>query len=365
MRFVTLFTRTENIHLLKDVGLIPYYLHRRCGVDASIATYQNSDSYPYLDSEVKGLRLEFFPKSKLGKLWDGLCYLAKEGKHIDVLNLYHLNLSSFVWSIWFRLFCPKGKIFLKLDMDHFDLEKLKKPGPVCWVKKRTVDMAHLVTVESTWMKEQVEPILKREIVYLPNGAWQPPKAQEINKEKIILTVGRLGTEQKATEILLEAFARAGLDKEWKLILAGSVEPEFEEAKKRFFAQHPELADRIIFTGLVGKAELEDLYRKAVVFALPSRWESFGIVLAEALFEGCYLVGSDCIPPLNDLIGDGRFGCAVKTGDAEDLSDAFKRICGEDYLFDRERAKEAITFAEQHFEWETIIEGFYPELKNIV
>ena len=52
-----------------------------------------------------------------------------------------------------------------------------------------------------------------------------------------------------------------------------------------------------------KAELEELYRKAAVFALPSRWESFGIVLAEALFEGCYLVGSDCIPPLNDLIGD--------------------------------------------------------------
>ena len=225
-------------------------------------------------------------------------------------------------------------------------------------------MAHLVTVESTWMKEQIEPILKREIVYLPNGAWQPPKVEEIKKEKIILTVGRLGTEQKATEILLEAFAKAGLDKEWKLVLAGSVEPEFEQEKEKFYAQHPELVDRVTFTGMVGKDELEELYRKAAVFALPSRWESFGIVLAEALFEGCYLIGSDCIPPLNDLIGGGRFGCAVKTGEVEDLAETFLRICGESGLFDSERAKKAIAFAERHFEWETIIEGFYPELKKL-
>lgn len=365
MRLVTLFTRTENIHLLKDVGLVPYYLHRCFGVDASIATYKNSESYPYLEREVNGLKLEFFPKTKLGKLLDGISYLTKEGKNIDVLNLYHLNLSSFVWSVWFRLFCPKGKIFLKLDMDHFDLEKLKKPGPVCWVKKRTVDMAHLVTVESTWMKEQIEPILKREIVYLPNGAWQPPKVENIHKEKVILTVGRLGTEQKATEILLEAFAKAELDKEWKLVLAGSVEPEFEEKKKNFFDEHPELADRITFTGMVGKAELEELYRKAAVFVLPSRWESFGIVLAEALFEGCYLVGSDCIPPLNDLIDGGRFGCGVKTGDAEDLAKVIERICSDGSLFDNGRAKEAIAYAQQHFRWEKIIEGFYPELEKLV
>ncbi|MBQ8814213.1 MAG: glycosyltransferase family 4 protein [Lachnospiraceae bacterium] len=365
MRFVTLFTRTENIHLLKDVGLIPYYLHRCCGVDTSIATYKNSDSYPYLNNEVRGLKLEFFPKSRLGKIWDGLRYLAKEGKKIDVLNLYHLNLSSFIWSIYFRLFCSKGKIFLKLDMDHFDLEKLQKPGPVCWVKKRTVDMAHLVTVESTWMQEQLKPLLKKKIVYLPNGAWQPPKADSFEKEKIILTVGRLGTEQKATEILLEAFAQADLDEEWKLVLAGSIEPEFEEKKDQFLRDHPELADRITFTGVVGKAELETLYHKAAIFALPSRWESFGIVLAEALFEGCYLIGSDCIPPLNDLIDGGRFGCAVRTGDVTDLAAALERCCTDEHLLESDLAAEAVAYAEQHFEWESIIEQFYRELRRVV
>ncbi len=362
MRFVTLFTQTENIHLLKDVGLIPYYLHQRHQADAAIAAYRNDDSYPYLEKEVKGLRLEFISRSKAGKLWDGIRYLSKEGKNIDILNLYHLNLSSFVWSVYFRLFCPKGRIFLKLDMDHFDLKKLQKPGPVSWVKKRTVDMAHLVTVESTWMKEQIEPILKREVVYLPNGAWQPSEADCGQKEKVILTVGRLGTEQKATEILLEAFARAGLDEEWKLVLAGSIDPTFEGFREQFGKSHPEFAGRIIFTGALQKQELEELYRKAAVFALPSRWESFGIVLAEALFEGCYLIGSDCIPPLGDLIDHGRFGCAVKTADTDDLAAALRRCCNDTGILDSGRAREARTFAGQHFDWGKIIDDLYCRLE---
>lgn len=364
MRFVTLFCGTENIHLLKDVGLIPYYLYHDHQVDASIATYKNSDSYPYLEKEVKGLKLEFIDRSRFGKIWDGLKYLAKEGKKINVLNLYHLNLSSFIWSIYFRLFCPKGKIFLKLDMDHFDLEKLKKPGPVCWVKKQTVKMAHLVTVESTWMKAQIEPLLKREVVYLPNGAWQPPQVECFDKEKVILTVGRLGTEQKATEVLLEAFAKAELGEEWKLVLAGSVEPEFESRKAQFMEAHPEMANRITFTGVVGKAALEELYRKAAIFALPSRWESFGIVLAEALFEGCYLIGSECIPPLNDLIDNGRYGCAVKTADVDDLAETLRRCCRDEKLLDRSRAAKARVYAEKHFAWETIIDNFYVRLSEL-
>ena len=362
MRFVTLFCGTENIHLLKDVGLIPYYLHHDHQVDASIATYQNSGEYPYLEKEVRGLKLEFISRSRFGKIVDGLRYLAGEGKKIDVLNLYHLNLSSFIWSVYFRLFCPRGRIFLKLDMDHFDLEKLKKPGPVCWVKKQTVKMAHLVTVESTWMKAQIEPLLKREVVYLPNGAWQPPQVESFDKEKIILTVGRLGTEQKATEVMLEAFAKAGLDEDWRLVLAGSVEPGFEATKAEFMEAHPEMSGRITFTGMVGKPELEALYRKAAIFALPSRWESFGIVLAEALFEGCYLIGSECIPPLGDLIDNGRLGCAVKTADVDDLAKALGRCCRDERLLGEKQAAEARKFAEQHFRWETIIEEFY--FKNL-
>ena len=51
MRYVTLFLKTENVHLLKDVGMIPYYLYKEHGMDCTIATYNNSGDYTYLEKE--------------------------------------------------------------------------------------------------------------------------------------------------------------------------------------------------------------------------------------------------------------------------------------------------------------------------
>ena len=36
----TLFHRAENVHLIKDVGMIPYYFHTTFGMDACVATYR-------------------------------------------------------------------------------------------------------------------------------------------------------------------------------------------------------------------------------------------------------------------------------------------------------------------------------------
>ena len=58
MRFVTLFLKTENVHLLKDVGMIPYHLYKDHDLDCSVACYKNSEEYTYADNEVKGLKID-------------------------------------------------------------------------------------------------------------------------------------------------------------------------------------------------------------------------------------------------------------------------------------------------------------------
>ena len=141
MRFVTLFPPTENIHLTKDVGLLPYHLHADCGVDASIATYENGE-YPFLLSETPGLKLEFIKKTKFGRILDGPKYLSKTADTIDILNIYHLNLASFFYAGYFRMKNRRGRIYLKLDMDYTDLKRLKKPGPVRMIKNATLRRAH-------------------------------------------------------------------------------------------------------------------------------------------------------------------------------------------------------------------------------
>ncbi|WP_242846035.1 hypothetical protein [Clostridium novyi] len=50
---------TKNVNLVKEMGMIPYKLHKKFGYDAKIACY-NLDEYTYLNEEVKGLKTRFY-----------------------------------------------------------------------------------------------------------------------------------------------------------------------------------------------------------------------------------------------------------------------------------------------------------------
>ena len=57
MRFVTLYPRAKNVQLVKDMGMIPYYIKTLFNEDAKLVTYKNDESYPYLDTVVKGAKV--------------------------------------------------------------------------------------------------------------------------------------------------------------------------------------------------------------------------------------------------------------------------------------------------------------------
>ena len=72
-----------------------------------------------------------------------------------------------------------------------------------------------------------------------------------NKKNVLLTVGRNGTAQKRTDVLLEAFAKAAPQIEgWELRIVGSIEPSFQSYLTEYFTLHPELKDRVFFVGEV-------------------------------------------------------------------------------------------------------------------
>lgn len=87
---------------------------------------------------------------------------------------------------------------------------------------------------------------------MPNGFYGDIlDDNNILKERILLTVGRLGTYEKNTETLINAFERMLLEKElrdWNLCLVGPMDASFREFLKVKFDKNIDLRERVLVTG---------------------------------------------------------------------------------------------------------------------
>jgi glycosyltransferase involved in cell wall biosynthesis len=115
----------------------------------------------------------------------------------------------------------------------------------------------------------------------------------------ILTVGTV--EPRKNQIaLLRAFARASAElNDVKVAIAGS--PGWGQQQVVEEIARLGLDDRVVLTGKVSPDELAALYSRALVFALPSLYEGFGLPLVEALSFGIPSVASS-IPALMEVGG---------------------------------------------------------------
>lgn len=104
----------------------------------------------------------------------------------------------------------------------------------------------------------------------------------------LLAVGSL-VPRKDYPLLLEALAPLA-SLRWTLDVAGSetASPETAQAIHADIAAKG-LSERVRLHGAVGDAELEELYAKADLFLMSSRFEGYGMVLAEALARGLPIV----------------------------------------------------------------------------
>lgn len=375
MRFVTLYPRAKNVQLVKDMGLIPYYLRKSFGEDAELVTYKNDDRYPYLDTVVKGAKVTFI-KKRFGRQIDGMIYTFKHAKEIDVLNLYHLNAATFLSEMVYKLRNRNGKIYLKLDISMEGLRTVQLKDPRGFIKRCDIKMADLVSCETRIIQKRLNELFEQEIIYVTNGCLMSDDATQnqmdlystltqsagCNVEHTILTVAKFGTREKASDTLLYAFAESADRHDYNLKIIGTVEESFQPVIDAFFQEYPHLKERVIFAGSIQNREaLREEYRKARIFTLPSRQESFGIVLVEAAYEGCYLVTTEATAAGYDVSDDGKYGTIVKTDDVKALSDAFVEICTNETFPWDEHAQAISSYARSVFNWEQIVGDLHKKL----
>jgi glycosyltransferase involved in cell wall biosynthesis len=89
----------------------------------------------------------------------------------------------------------------------------------------------------------------------------------------------------------------------------------------------DLASRVHCYGRVSHAALLQCMSRTCAFVFPSRLETFGIVVGEAMLSGVPVVTSIC-PPFPEYVTDGQTGLMVPPDDAAALSAAVCRILEE-------------------------------------
>lgn len=321
MKFLTLFPYYKDIHHKKDVGMIPYIMQKEYGYSCYVACYD----IPCNHGKVMFIKMKQYTNSLA---FNVILFLLFNSKKYDILNIYHYCPLSFFAIMLYKLLNPKGKIFYKLDMDTEDGMKMSMRigGFKHKVTRQVFGMCDIVSCETDKFREYVSSKWKINIDYIPNGFIKNNINLYNEKEKIIMTVGRLGTQQKATEVLVEAFINSlsSISKNWKLILVGPYTNDFYIWIKKYDIYIGE--GRIVLTGLItDDILLSQFYDKCSIFTMPSRGESFGIAALEALAHGCYLLLSD-LSSFSEMLLTDSIGELFECDNVDEYSNKITRLC---------------------------------------
>ena len=136
--------------------------------------------------------------------------------------------------------------------------------------------------------------------------------------KRIVSAGRL-KPVKHYPLLIEAFAplaRAGEGAMLAILGEGSDRAIIEAT-----AANLGISDRVILPGFT--RHLGDWLGEADLFVSASDYEGFGNVLVEAMHFGLTVVSTDCPYAPHEILGEGRWGALVPTGDAAALTAAMR------------------------------------------
>jgi glycosyltransferase involved in cell wall biosynthesis len=159
----------------------------------------------------------------------------------------------------------------------------------------------------------------------------PELTADITSKPIIISIGRL-VPSKGFDLLLRAHARlrnSGVDHNLVILGEGPLRAELESLALRL-----DMRDSVFMPGFVGNPL--PLMKAATVFAISSRFESFAMVVLEAMAVGCAIVATDCPGGIREALLGGpddkqcveACGLLVRTNDEIALADGLAKLIGD-------------------------------------
>ncbi len=238
---------------------------------------------------------------RLRYLWAILQLLYKD-RRFDLIVCGHVNLLPIAWLA--RKWCRAPMLLCIYGIDAW------APGNRTlrrWLVRRAhsyVSISH-ITLNRFIEWAAIDP---QKAIVVPNGIhleWYRPGEQPdylvrrygLEGKKVIMTLGRLDSLERYKgfdEILnlLPDLTKAIPNIAYLIVGAGTDRMRLEH---RVISE--DLAEWVVFAGLIPESEKADHYRLADAFVMPSRGEGFGFVLLEAMACG--------VPVLASMLDGGK------------------------------------------------------------
>lgn len=331
------------------VRVFELYRHLLDRVEVTVAT----GSYPGARSEaIHGVRYV-----RLGAdapyAWSRLTYAAAANR---LLRSATYDAAVFDFSTYTPIFVPRGRR-AGITVHHVS-------GPTAaqrWgalpargihtLERRMIGRASRLSATSSAtydLLRQIAPHVPVDIVYA--GVPEELFGLERADQGYLLYFGRLDIFQKGLDTLLQAVARLARGRpELQLRLAGRGKDGDRVAE---MVRALGIERNVRMLGAVSEDERRRLFAGASVQLMPSRFEGFGMVAAEAMAAGVPLVAAAAgsLPEVVDAPNGGRL---VPADDPAALADAVARLL--DSPAERSELSRSARRSAERFRWSTVAE----------
>ena len=220
--------------------------------------------------------------------------------------------------------------------------------------KNVAERAGVLSCVSTHLKFYMQRRFGFNFCLLPNivdfSFFEEPLGCSASKEVFVfLTVGSLD-KNKNQSLLLRAFADGFKRKSALLRIAGegSLRSELEKLSK-----YLGIVNQVRFLGQIPREKVLEEMQSAHCFVLPSNYETFGVVLIEALACGLPLIATRSGGP-EDIVNPGN-GLLIDVGSKRQLIDAMRFIRQNLTSYDRQQLRDEARskFGEEAFVKNTV------------
>ena len=321
-----------------------------------VTAYCRSHYTPRSETEHRGIRLRVLSSINT-KHFDAISHTARAAlsamhEGYDIIHFHAIGPS--LLSFFPRLaLCRRARVVATVH--SLDYKRRKWGRFAQWCLRRgegaAVRFPHRTIVVSKLLQDYFTQRGKS-VIHIPNGVPAPtPRPLDelrrfgLGERQFILWLGRFVPE-KRIEDLVRAFA--GLEGNWRLVLAGEVDKN--DAYSRHIMELATGDERIILAGGLYDAAKAEALTNAALVVTPSELEGSPIALLEAMRYGRPVLASD-IPEHLEALRPGQNGYTYPVADTAALTDAMRRIL--DSPADTEAVGKRAAEDAKQYDWDEI------------